>query len=200
MSMRTKLEKQLLVSCIISAATVLGACASGYGEATITGGFREERLGPMEYWINFSGNGYTSHETTQTYWLHRAASATLENGFDGFKILTPIKLSALPPSTELALAVNPSERVKFQKIVEVGNDGKPYLSARIRFLKAPFEEDGSTVFDARRLKTFLDPYVKSKLCGSNVCPHVHKYLFPNYGDPIPPRQIPTNNPAGQRET
>jgi hypothetical protein len=163
----------------------IGSCASNYGEASLTGGFREERLGPTDYWINFSGNGYTSAETTQTFWLHRAAALTLENKYDGFMIMSPVKLASNTPAATLVRYGNRRSSDGISLIVDTGIDGKPFIAARIRFLKAPFEENGATIFDAHMLKAFLDPYVIGKLCGTNVCPHVHKYLFPNYGVGLP---------------
>jgi hypothetical protein len=198
--MPMRLQKLTVAFALLCAAPFIGSCASNYGEASLTGGFREERLGPADYWINFSGNGYTSAETTQTFWLHRAAALTIENRYDGFMIMSPVKLASnTPPAIHVRYGdLRPFDSISL--IVDSGIDGKPFIAARIRFLKAPFEENGATIFDAHRLKAFLDPYVIGKLCGTNVCPHVHKYLFPNYGvEPVTLPPQPATNEK-RRET
>jgi hypothetical protein len=56
---------------------------------------------------------------------------------------------------------------------------KPQLSGEIRLLKRPFTPEPGRVFDAAKLQAFLAPYVTGPKCGGdNVCPHVHRYLFP----------------------
>jgi hypothetical protein len=56
---------------------------------------------------------------------------------------------------------------------------KPQLEGQIRLLKSPFTPQPGRVFDAANLQAFLGPYVTGAKCGGdNVCPHVHRYLYP----------------------
>jgi hypothetical protein len=144
-------------------ALLLSACASAYAPESITGGFTEQRVSDTTWWVAYAGNGYTTAETVQTYWLYHAAELTLAKGFDGFQILSPVTLTQAEPQAGL---------IRAQVFL------KPQLAGDIRFLKAPFTAVPGKVFDARRLKALLAPYVLDKRCGSNVCPHVHGYLFP----------------------
>jgi hypothetical protein len=67
---------------------MLAACATQYSQEGFTGGFDVKDLGQDVYRVRFSGNGYTSRETVQTYWLYRSAQLAVESGFTGFEILS----------------------------------------------------------------------------------------------------------------
>lgn len=76
------------------AAGLLSACATPtpYQAATTAGasvtlGFKEQKLENNRYRIVFGGNSLTSRETVETYLLYRAAELTLENGYDGFEVV-----------------------------------------------------------------------------------------------------------------
>lgn len=150
--------------CIVA----VSACVSGYGPSSLTGGFEEQRLNDVTWRVTYNGNGYTTEETVQTYWLYRSAEITLEQGYDGFQIISDVELTSLPDA-----------EAHIVPAVESGF-GKPYMVADIRLLRAPLPEQGRHVFDARALRTFLAPFV-GDLCSGNVCPHVHRYLFPGFG-------------------
>jgi hypothetical protein len=68
-----------------------------------------------------------------------------------------------------------------------GSGPKPYLEADVRFLRQPFEAKPPKVFDANALKRTLEPLVNGPKCSeNNICPHVHRYLFPEGTLPPPP--------------
>lgn len=149
-------------------ALALVACASSYGPSSMTGGFAERQLREGVWRVEYNGNGYTSEETVQTYWLYRSAELALEQGYDGFQIISNVELTALPDG-----------EARIVPAVESGL-GKPYMIADIQLLRAPLPPQGRHVFDARAMKAFLETYV-TELCQGNVCPHVHRYLFPDFG-------------------
>ncbi|MEQ1489906.1 MAG: hypothetical protein ABL932_05095 [Terricaulis sp.] len=149
----------------LACALMLSACVSGYSPSSITGGFEQQQLSDTTWRVTYNGNGYTTEETVQTYWLYRSAEIAIEQGYDGFQIISDVELTALPDGEARILPA-----------VESGL-GKPYMVADIRLLRAPLPERGRYVFDARAMQTFLAPYV-NELCNGNVCPHVHRYLFP----------------------
>jgi hypothetical protein len=66
--------------------------------------------------VRFDGNGYTTRETVQTYWLYKCAQLALEQGFTGFEILSDIRFVMRPlmpddetshPPGALAAAIGP---------------------------------------------------------------------------------------------
>jgi hypothetical protein len=66
--------------------------------------------------VSFQGNGYTTKESVQVYWLYRSAQLAIEKGFAGFEILSDIQFVMRRPSTDdrsprLAVAV-PSLRTQ----------------------------------------------------------------------------------------
>ena len=58
---------------LAAAAVSLASCATGYQQNSITGGFDTIELRPDVYRVSFQGNGFTTRETVQTYWLNRCA-------------------------------------------------------------------------------------------------------------------------------
>jgi hypothetical protein len=69
-------------------AVALAACATPNQQEAFIGGFNVTPLGQDVYRIRFGGNGYTTLETVQVYWLDRAAQVAIDNGFNGFEILS----------------------------------------------------------------------------------------------------------------
>lgn len=164
----------------IVASTALGGCASTYSTESITGGFDQTQVNPTTWQVTYYGNGYTTDETVQTYWLYRCAEITLEQGFDGFQIASRIELTQAPAPVVRPAFGEPGGPRELTPIVEYGLTGKPYMAGTIRLLRAPLPDVPGRVFDARALKAFLDPHVNGEKCSGNVCPHVHRYLFPGF--------------------
>jgi hypothetical protein len=172
-----------MLKALVAAIALAGCAASSYGDGSrsITGGFYQEQISETVWRVSYFGNAYASDETVQTYWLYRAAELTLEQGYDGFRILSNVRLTQTP-SAAMPARFQPGE-ARFIPIVQSGLDGKPYMIADISLLRAPVPEQPRITFDARALQTFLAPYVHGELCGTNVCPHVHRYLFPGFAAP-----------------
>ena len=131
----------------------------------------------MIWRVSYSGNGYTTYETVQTYWLYRSAQLTLEQGFDGFQILSNIRLvSPRLPRREVKIAA--SSTPIFIPMYTAAPAYAPSLQGDIRMLKLPFYAVPGKIFNAAALRNELEPLVSGSKCGSdNVCPHVHHYLF-----------------------
>lgn len=168
-------------------AAVLGGCASAYGPSNWTGGYSESPVSADVWWVRFGGNGYTTQETVQTYWLFHCADFALSKGYAGFQILTPVDLSRLdlrtgPPGASANIVKTGTRGGGGHTVVIYGGGGaavyKPSIGAQIRLLKAPIVRIPGRVFDAVALKTMLEPHVNGEKCGGNVCPYVHKYLYP----------------------
>jgi hypothetical protein len=79
------------VLALAMAAAVLAACATPYGEQGLLGGFSAIELRPDVWRVKFQGNGYTTRETAQTYWLNRCAELTLEKGYPAFEVLSDMQ-------------------------------------------------------------------------------------------------------------
>ncbi|MFC7288573.1 hypothetical protein ACFQPC_11045 [Herminiimonas glaciei] len=156
----------------IVVSVLLAGCATSYQSSSLSGGYRDKHVAEDVYRVSFSANGYATRETAQTYWLYRATELTLEKGFDGFEILSPIALGRVEESSPF---------IKAQMIfIPMETAPKPYFEADIRLLKAPIKANPPKIFNATQLKAELEPHVKGeKKCDmENVCPHIKKYLFP----------------------
>jgi len=90
----------LRVIAFVMAAAMLTACATPYAERGLLGGFSAIELRPDVWRVRFSGNGYTTRETAQTFWLNRCAELTLEKGYTAFEILSDMQFVMRYPSSE----------------------------------------------------------------------------------------------------
>jgi hypothetical protein len=79
------------VVALVIAAAFLATCATPYGEQGLLGGFSAIELRADVWRVKFQGNGYTTRETAQTYWLNRCAELTLEKGYNAFEILSDMQ-------------------------------------------------------------------------------------------------------------
>jgi hypothetical protein len=162
---------------------VLASCATPYQRMNLinTGGYKDQSLGNDVYQVGFGANGYTTHETAQTLWLWRCSELTIEKGFDGFQILSDMRLSqTVPTLSEDGAEIVPAAYVVVPVPVDQGQF--PYVAGDIRLLKGPVATSPPKVFDARTLKAALEPIVSPVIKnGGNVKPHVHEYLVPATG-------------------
>ena len=90
----------LRVLMIAAAAVGLASCATPYAEQGLLGGFDGRELRPDVYRVSFQGNGYTSRESVQAYWLYRCAELALEKGFAGFEILSDMQFVMQRPAVD----------------------------------------------------------------------------------------------------
>jgi hypothetical protein len=161
--------------------TVVAGCATPYGTEGLTGGYSEKQLEPDTWRITFSGNGFTTRETAQTFWLYRSAELAIQNGYDGFQILSDMQFVSYDRDNEGIKPILVHGGGGGGGFVFIPMDGppKPVIEGDVKFLKKPITASPPKVFDAVALKAELEPLVKGKLCEGNVCAHVHHYLIPN---------------------
>jgi hypothetical protein len=157
----------------------LGGCTTKYEDQNWTGGYGEKQLESNVWRVSFHGNGFTTPETVQTFWLYRCAELTLAKGYSGFVVVSDIQLVNVPGALTGG---------QFIQVHGGGGGGgyfyyyrapdvaKPSLEADIRMLQKPFSVSPPKMFDAAALKQTLEPFVKGELCSGNVCPHPHTYL------------------------
>src|SRR5258706_2570344 len=153
------MKRVLILAACVCAATLTG-CATEYQSRNLSGGYREEQSGPDTWFIGFSGNGYTTRETVQTFWLYRAAELTLQKGYDGFQIVSTIALIAFPAGMKaqgnavlFEISASPGAMLGYVQV-------KPAIGAHIRMLKKPFAANPPRIFDGQTLKNELAPIVK----------------------------------------
>jgi hypothetical protein len=91
-------------SFVAAAALLLAACATPYTESGILGGFDAKEFREDVYRVSFGGNGYTSTETVQTYWLYKCADLALEKGYYGFEILSDLRFVMHRPESQEAVS------------------------------------------------------------------------------------------------
>lgn len=178
-----KYKKHLFLAALALFVSLLSGCATGYQQMTaftITGGYDQEDLGQDVFRVCFGGNGFTTRETAQCYFLNRCAEIALENGFQGFEIISDIRLTDVQsPSKAFGVEEQPFETVQYIPIyIPTIETYKPYLEADIHLLKGPINAKPPKVFDAQKLIDALKPYIDPAKGGSNVKPHIHEYLLP----------------------
>jgi hypothetical protein len=157
----------------------LAGCATAYGPESRWGGYSEQRLSDTVWWVRFGGNGFTTAETVQTYWLYHCADFTLGKGYDGFAITSRVDLTsadrpAVPGAREPRLILASAQGGAVPGQIDL----KPAMAGRIRLLKKPFTPVPGAVFDAAALRAQLGSAVEGPKCGGNICPYVHTYLYP----------------------
>lgn len=65
----------------------LSGCATSYQPNGFSGGYSDMKLNKDIYQVTFNGNGYTSGDRVQRFFLRRCAEVTLEQGFDFFALV-----------------------------------------------------------------------------------------------------------------
>jgi hypothetical protein len=88
------------VSMLAAAAAVLVSCSTPYQQQSFTGGSDVKELRPDVARVSFQGNGYTTRESVQVYWLYRSAQLAIEKGYAGFEILSDIQFVMHRPPTD----------------------------------------------------------------------------------------------------
>ncbi len=169
------MRNMLRVFWLVVAGFAMTGCATTYGGMGISGGFEDRELDPGVWRVTFSGNGFTTQETVQVYWLYHCAELAQTKGFDGFEITSQVNFVDLGRKGLVKLASTGSDPMFIPPVAK----DKPGISAEIRLLKRPFTPVPGKVFDADALITALDPYVNGRKCYlGNVCPHIHHYVLP----------------------
>lgn len=85
---------------LAAAAVTLVSCATPYQDYGLTGGAESKELRPDVFRVSFGGNGFTTRESVQVYWLKRCADLAIEKGFTGFEILSDMQFAMQRPSTD----------------------------------------------------------------------------------------------------
>jgi hypothetical protein len=81
-------------------AVALASCATPYADQGLLGGFDIKELRPDVSRVKFQGNGYSSRESIQVYWLYRCAELALEKGYAGFEILSDMQFVMRRPQMD----------------------------------------------------------------------------------------------------
>jgi len=174
------MKKESVLLCVVLMLLVSG-CVTPYAHMGFPGGYREKDMGRNVWRITFAGNGYTSFETVQTFWLYRCSEVALQKGYTGFKILSDVRLTMTVSSDQLiADSSVPVLRPAQMIFIPMDTLPKPAIEADVLFLNGEIEHKPPKVFDAKILKEALEKYVKpdgKKTDGKNVKPHVHDYLY-----------------------
>ncbi|MGY3453223.1 CC0125/CC1285 family lipoprotein [Bradyrhizobium sp. USDA 4353] len=119
--------RRILMSLAVTAAAfTLVSCATQYTQSGFTGGFDAKELRSDVYRVSFRGNGFTTKESVQVYWLNRCAEIAVEKGFTGFEILSDMQFAMRRPADEadrprLASAV-PSLRTRIPVSADEASD------------------------------------------------------------------------------
>jgi hypothetical protein len=85
---------------LAAAAVTLASCATPYQQYGVLGGLDAKELRPDVYRVSFQGNGFTTKESVQVYWLNRCAELAVEKGYAGFEILSDMQFVMRRPAEE----------------------------------------------------------------------------------------------------
>jgi len=144
----------------------------------LRGGYIEKEISPGIWRVMYSGNGYTTMETAQTYFLYRCAELTLSKNYEGFSIVSNVNLARIIKNDAKPVKVA-SVAPHYVYVPGSSDSQKGYMVGDIQLLHQPLALEPGRVFDAAKLKAVLDPIVNGKKCDAgNVCPHVHSYIYP----------------------
>lgn len=87
---------------LAAAAVTLVSCATPYQDEGLIGGADTKELRPDVYRVAFRGNGFTTKESVQVYWLNRCAELAIAKGYAGFEILSDMQFAMRRPAEEPA--------------------------------------------------------------------------------------------------
>lgn len=85
---------------LAAAAAILVSCATPYQDNNIFGGADVTELRPDVARVSFRGNGFTTKESVQVYWLNRCAELAIAKGYAGFEILSDMQFVMRRPAEE----------------------------------------------------------------------------------------------------
>jgi hypothetical protein len=90
-------RRRILATCAVAVLAGLAGCgASPYGENTLFGGYRSERIDASHWLVQYDGNGYTPKEQVWAYWIYRCAEVTKQNGYAYFAMMPATWKPAAP--------------------------------------------------------------------------------------------------------
>jgi hypothetical protein len=88
------------LSILAAAAVTLVSCATPYQDYGVLGGLDAKQLRPDVDRVSFQGNGFTTRESVQVYWLNRCAELAIEKGYAGFEVLSDMQFVMHHPSSD----------------------------------------------------------------------------------------------------
>jgi hypothetical protein len=107
MSNVVRRPRRILAACIAAAglSALVAGCASPYGQNTLFGGYKSEKLDASHWRVQYDGNGHTPREQVWAYWIYRCAEVTRQNGYSYFAML-PSEWTPPPAPPAAASAVH----------------------------------------------------------------------------------------------
>lgn len=191
MSTPSRPWRRVLAAAAAAACVAAGiaGCASPYGEATLFGGYRSEKLDSSHWRVQYDGNGNTPREQVWAYWIYRCAEVTKQNGYTVFAMLPSVWTPPPMPAASAAPAAwNASPRDGWRArpaVWRVGDDpgrtqvrsGGGYIvtyvpgyttsswhtKGVVAMFNAPVDPDAWLVLDAKSVLDDLGPYVRGEV-------------------------------------
>ncbi|KQR78708.1 hypothetical protein ASG35_09970 [Burkholderia sp. Leaf177] len=148
----------------------LAGCQTPYQQKGFTGGFSDRVIDKQTVHVEFSGNGLTSREKVERYFLYRCAEVTDQAGYRYFVVLPKIAMG----SSQAVMAVRGNGfdhsmmlKMKGHSTTRIVAAAGPPVThwkedATIRMFNGDAVISNSIVgWDAREVLSILEPYVKS---------------------------------------
>lgn len=153
--------KPLLIA--LCSFSLLAACAidTRYAPMTVLGGVQATRITNDTYQIEAKGNIHTSPAKIQQFVLLKAAETALENGYEGFDIISAQDASQSSASVHNGVSQTYSDGAggyySFGSPSYVSNNTKPRMIAAVRMIQQA--KDAS--FNAKEIANNLGPVLKA---------------------------------------
>ena len=150
------------LAAVIACVALLAGCATAYGPAGATGGYKDTKIDDETYQVRFDGNGKTPREMVWNYWIYRCAELTVQNGYQYFA-----KMTAAPPKVSATdgdgwQMRNAKGYVAPTYIYVPGQTIYTYhADGVIRMFKAPLPAEVPYALNAPLVMEMLNDYVKS---------------------------------------
>lgn len=157
----------------LAVAGALAGCASPYGQNMMFGGYREKQLDATHWLVQYDGNGHTPREQVWSYWMHRCAEVTRQNGYEYFALLPE---SWTPPAADAQASAHPAAWFGDgrARVVQARSGGSVpsyiYVPGQtittwhtrqvVAMFKSPVPPETLLVLDARSVLEDLGPYVR----------------------------------------
>lgn len=163
-------------------ALALAGCATAYQPEGATGGYTDKKLADDTYRVSFNGNGYTSRQAVEKYFLYRCAELTLKHGYAYFQVFSAKQVSLAPPVEQGRFV-----RTAYVPSVTYVPDGaveRWIVTGVIRMFPKDIMVVGDDMFDARDVVKTLGAEVRSGNPSSHI-PHKYRRIEGKF--PVMPR-------------
>lgn len=155
---------------LFTAVALLAGCQTPYQPSGLTGGYNDHPIDPQTAHVKFVGNGHTSREMVEHYFLYRCAELTAQAGYRYFMVLPKVAMGSTGDDMTRARS-NGFDRSMMRKVKTVTTfivtpAGPPIVHWTEEGTIRMFNDDAVIPvpivgWDAKEVLATLGPYVQS---------------------------------------